>query len=130
MNPTRTEIEQFIRWLAPQFGLDAELHLRQCHAESNFNQAAISPCGAVGLMQLMPATAAELKVDPKDWRQNVTGALKYMARLKAKYGEYPKALAAYNWGGGHLDKCIAAHGDKWREHLPAETSAYLLKILT
>jgi len=129
MTPTREDVENFIRWLAPQLGLDSDLHLRQCQAESGFNQAAISPCGAIGLMQLMPKTAESLKVDPKDWRQNVNGGLKYMASLKKKYGEYPKALAAYNWGPGNLDKCLTAHGSDWRAFLPTETKNYLNKIL-
>lgn len=127
--PTREEVEAFIRWLAPQFGLDPELHLRQCQTESGFNQAAVSSCGAIGLMQLMPATAAELKVDPRIWRENVTGGLRYMQRLRVRYGEYDKALAAYNWGGGHLDRLLTTNATDWREHLPAETKNYLTKIL-
>ena len=59
----------------------------------------------------------------------VNGGLKYMASLKKKYGEYPRALAAYNWGPGNLDRCLTVHGSDWRTFLPTETKNYLNKIL-
>ena len=130
MDPTKPEVEAFIRWLAPQFGLNVETQLRQCQAESGFNQAAISPCNAIGLMQLLPDTAKDLGVDPKKWRENVTGGLRYMKQLRARYaGDYARALAGYNWGMGHLDKCLTVHGERWRDFLPTETKNYLNKIL-
>jgi soluble lytic murein transglycosylase-like protein len=129
MNPTRAEIEALIRILAPGHGLDPEAAIRQCEAESSFSQAARSGCGAIGLFQLMPATAASLKVNPSDWRENIAGGLKYMGLLKHQYGSLAKALAAYNWGPGHLNQLLAAHPDEWREHLPDETARYLTRIL-
>lgn len=127
--PNRRAIEAFIYWVAPQHNLDVGILTRQCEAESSFDPEAKSHCGALGLYQLMPATAAELKVDPLDWRQNATGAMRYMARLLKQFGSYDKALAAYNWGMGNLAKLLAAHPDDWREHLPNETQNYLKRIL-
>ena len=127
--PTKEEVTDLVRWLAPQFGLSPDLIIRQCNAESAFHQAAVSPCGALGLMQLMPATAKELGVDPKKWRENITGAMRYMQRLTKKYGDCGKALAAYNWGPGHLDKLLTTNPKDWSDHLPKETKNYLIKIL-
>lgn len=131
MNPTRPEIEQHIRDIAHVYGLPELYALKQCEVESSFDVNAVSPCNALGLFQLLPATAAELGVDPHDWKQNVKGGLKYMSQLWRLYkGDYAKALAAYNWGMGNLAKCIAKHGAAWREHLPAETQGYLKRILS
>jgi soluble lytic murein transglycosylase-like protein len=127
--PTRAEVEQLIRELAPGSRVPPNLLIRQCEAESCFNQAAKSPCGALGLFQLMPATAVWLKVDPLDWRANVRGGVTYMGRLYHQYGDYAKAFAAYNWGPGHLNRLLVAHPSAWREHLPTETRRYLARIL-
>jgi soluble lytic murein transglycosylase-like protein len=118
-----------IRWLAPQFGLDCDTAIKQCQAESSMNQEAKSGCGARGLMQLMPDTAKELGVDPTRWQDNIHGGLKYMKRLKAQFGSIDKALAAYNWGPGHLSKLLSEHPGDWRAHLPLETQNYLTKII-
>lgn len=128
--PTRPQVEALIRATAPALGLDADLSIRQCAAESGFRADAVSSCGARGLFQLMPATAKELGVDLSRWQSNVYGGLKYMAWLVAHYGgDAAKAYAAYNWGVGRLDKLLAREPDGWREHLPAETRGYLKKII-
>jgi soluble lytic murein transglycosylase-like protein len=129
MTPTRPEIESLIRALAPGHSLEPDVAIRQCEAESSFDPTAKSSCGALGLFQLMPATAAWLKVDPLDWRANVAGGLRYMGMLQHQYGSFAKALAAYNWGPGHLNKLLAEHPADWRAHLPAETAHYLTRIL-
>ncbi len=73
-------------------------------AESGLRQDAVSHKGAIGIMQLMPATAADLGVDPRDPKQNTEAGAKYLADLLTKYdGDVAKALAAYNAGPGAVD---------------------------
>ncbi len=75
-------------------------------AESNFDAEAVSRCGAQGIMQLMPATAASLGVaDSFDARQNIMGGAKYISGLLDKYdGNASLALAAYNAGSNNVAK--------------------------
>lgn len=67
-------------------------------AESSYNPTAISPKGAYGLGQLMPATARELGVDPRDISQNLDGAARYLLAQLAEFSSVDLALAAYNAG--------------------------------
>lgn len=68
-------------------------------AESRFRQNAVSPKGAIGVMQLMPGTAAELGVDPQNPEQNVRGGALYLRRMLEEFGgDIELALAAYNAG--------------------------------
>jgi soluble lytic murein transglycosylase-like protein len=95
-------------------------------AESGFQANALSPKGAIGLMQLMPETARELGVDPRDPHQNAEGGAQYLRALLAKYEGEPDqvllALAAYNAGPGAVDRY---HGvPPWRE-----TREYILRVL-
>jgi soluble lytic murein transglycosylase-like protein len=95
-------------------------------AESGFQPDAVSPKGAVGLMQLMPETARELGVDPRDPHQNANGGAQYLRELLARYESDPDqvllALAAYNAGPGAVDRY---HGvPPYRE-----TREYILRVL-
>jgi soluble lytic murein transglycosylase-like protein len=108
--------------------------------ESGGKQEAVSPKGATGLMQLMPGTAKELGVDPKDPQENVEGGSKYLQRMINKYGSKELALAAYNWGPGNIDRAIKkvkAAGKKvtWQSVLdevkvPKETRNYVSKVIS
>jgi len=77
-------------------------------AESNFDCNALSDKGAVGLMQLMPATAAEYGADPEVPEQNVRAAAGYLRTLLNRYGKnrdcLRRTIAAYNAGPGNVDK--------------------------
>jgi cell wall-associated NlpC family hydrolase len=73
-------------------------------AESDYQPDAVSSAGAVGLMQLMPATASALGVDPTNPSQSIDGAARLLQGELAKYGSVPLALAAYNAGGPAVDK--------------------------
>ena len=83
---------------AQKYGIDPDLFVRQIQAESAFRPDAVSPAGAIGLGQLMPATARELGVDPRDPVQNLEGAARYMKQQLDAFKDPALALAAYNAG--------------------------------
>lgn len=119
------EIEQQIRAEADRQGLGkySDLFVRQAKQESGFNPYATSKAGAGGIFQHMPATAQELGIDPYDTTQSIQGGIKYMGQLLNRYqGDPTKALAAYNWGMGNLDR-------QGLQAAPAETQNYLKNIL-
>jgi soluble lytic murein transglycosylase-like protein len=73
--------------------------------ESAMKQSAVSPKGAIGVMQLMPATAKALDADPHDTEQNIDAGTRLLKELLIKYdGDVVKALAAYNAGPGAVDR--------------------------
>jgi len=84
--------------LAKEYGLPENIFLSLIHQESRFDANALSPAGAIGLAQLMPGTASEMGVDPRDWKQNLDGGARYLAQQYKAFGEWPLALAAYNAG--------------------------------
>lgn len=87
------------------FGVDAALVLAVIRAESSFNHAAVSPAGAQGAMQVMPATQIALGlVDPFDPRANVYAGTQYLRELLQRFGSPELALAAYNAGPGAVGK--------------------------
>ena len=90
--------------VAMEQGVDPELLLRMMHQESRGNQNAVSPAGALGLMQLMPGTARGLGVDPLNARENVTGGARYLREQLDRFGTVPLALAAYNAGPGSVSR--------------------------
>ena len=90
---------------ADRYGLPRALVRSVMAAESGFQPLALSPKGAIGLMQLMPATAQDLGADPHDPAQNVDAGTRYLRDLLEKYNYGLRhALAAYNAGPGAVDK--------------------------
>lgn len=92
--------------LAKQYSIDPSWVRAIIHAESNFNPRAVSPKGAQGLMQLMPATARRFGVSSSfDPAQNLSGGVQYLAwLLKRFHGDHMLATAAYNAGEGAVDR--------------------------
>lgn len=116
--------EAYIRDSALREGVSLDLVREMIRHESGFNPCAVSPKGAMGLMQLMPDTASALGVsDPFNPRENIDGGVRLMRRLLDKYQGRPDlALAAYNAGEGAVD---TANG------IPnfAETKEYVAEIM-
>jgi len=120
---SQQEIHRAIRWYAKKYRLDPPLLRAVIKAESDFHQHAVSRKGAVGLMQLTPATAATLRVsDVYDPIQNIRGGAKQLRHLLNLYqGNLLLALAAYNAGVHRV-----------KDHkVPRirETRAYVRKVL-
>ncbi len=103
-----------------KYGVAASLLAAVAHQESGFNPSAVSPAGAKGLMQLMPATARGLGVDPLDPAQAVDGAARMLRSLTNEFGSTQLALAAYNAGPGavHRYHGIPPYGETQR-YVPA-----------
>ena len=93
-------VDESITRAAQQHGLDPSLLRAVAWQESRGNNAAVSDKGALGIMQLMPGTAAALGVDPRDPEANINGGAAYLALQMAKFGNVELALAAYNAGPG------------------------------
>ncbi len=115
--------EHEIAVAAREYGVDPALVRAVIHAESAFNESAVSPAGAQGLMQLMPATARELGVDDAmSATDNIRGGVHYLARMLQRFGgDITLATAAYNAGPG----AVGRHGG-----IPpyAETKAYVNRV--
>lgn len=102
--------------------VDAGLLRAVAWTESRGRVDALSNKGAIGVMQLMPATAAELGVDPRDAASNIAGGAAYLARQISRFGSVPLALAAYNAGPGAVLR--------WGGIPPyAETQGYVAQVL-
>lgn len=85
---------------ATQHGIPLGLFLRLIEQESAWNAQAVSSKGALGLAQLMPQTASELRVDPNDPMENLQGGARYLRAQFDAFGDWQIALAAYNAGPG------------------------------
>jgi len=117
------DIKTLIHSTSNKYGVPESLVNAIVKTESDFNPNDRSPVGAMGLMQLMPATAKDLHVsDPFDPAQNLDGGVRYIRTLLTRYdGNLVKALAAYNWGMGNVER-------KHLDHMPPETRNYISKI--
>lgn len=120
----RSEMEELVTRYASAYDIDPDLIRAVITHESSWRPQVRSPAGAVGLMQLMPATAEMLGVDPLDPAQNIEGGVRYLAGLLAMFGgDLDTALVAYNAG--------PAYARKWRQGdtvLYGETRDYLHRV--
>jgi len=89
---------------AKRHGVDLALVLAVIGVESGYRQGLVSRAGARGLMQLMPATADDLEVDPDDAKQNIEGGTRYLAWLLKHFDDDRLAVAAYNAGPGRVKR--------------------------
>ena len=126
--------EDRIRAEALRQGIDPDLAVRMFVTESGGKKDAVSPKGAAGLGQLMIPAAKEMGLTPAerfDPDKNIPASIGYLKKQLVKYdGDTEKALAAYNWGPGSLDKHLAKNQGKLNKTgLPKETADYLTKIL-
>lgn len=114
---------------AQRFGITQNWIWAVMRVESGGKTRAVSPKGAMGLMQIMPATWTKMTAryrlggDPFDMRANVHAGAAYLREMFDRYGDLGAALAAYNAGPGRADDW------RWRGRpLPAETTAYVARI--
>lgn len=108
---SQQQVQAQIVSIANQYGVDPNLALAVAKQESGYQQygasggTLTSRAGALGVMQLMPATAAGLGVDPNDQTGNITGGVKLLSQLLSQFnGNVPNALAAYNAGPDAVQK--------------------------
>ena len=102
--PTDQRLIEWTHYYASGFGLDPLFVQAVIQAESAYCPTAVSHAGAIGLGQLMPATAAGLGVNPHDPLQNIWGTSSYLRQKYLEFEDWTLALAAYNAGSGNVRK--------------------------
>lgn len=119
-----TDYENIFQRASKEYDVPVSLLKAVAKAESGFNANAVSSCGAQGIMQLMPGTAAALGVSNAfDPEQNIMGGAKYIKQMLTRYnGDVTLALAAYNAGAGNVKKYGGIPPFK-------ETQNYITKVL-
>ncbi len=119
----KTKYDEYFKEAAAKYNVSESLLKAMAKAESNFNADAKSSAGAMGVMQLMPATAQSLGVDdPFDPRQNIMGGAKCISqKLKEFNGNVRLSLAAYNAGSGAVKRYGA---------VPSYCRSYVNKVLS
>jgi hypothetical protein len=113
------DLRAVARAKAKKYGLDPGVFERQIQQESGFNPKIRSPAGALGIAQIMPATARGWGVNPLNPSQALDAAARNMARYVQQFGSYEKALRAYNAGPGNVERSKSF----------AETNNYVRTIL-
>lgn len=136
--------DEIVRAQAREAGIPESMLVAMAEVESNFDPLAISPAGAVGVLQVMPNQAGrevyrlrgltgvpdrDRLMDPE---YNAAIAAEYIRYLTNYFGATsvnPEiVVAAFNAGPTRVKGCIRQHGQNWRQCLPTETRSYLLKV--
>jgi soluble lytic murein transglycosylase len=131
--------DSLIHHYAAQRSVPWTLIKAQIRQESRFDPEAVSPRGAVGLMQFMKPTWEDAKrftplpndADRRNPEHSIAAGCAYMRWILdqlAVQGDMTKALVAYNYGIGNLRRLLAAYGALWQTHLPAEPLNYFQRI--
>lgn len=88
-----------------------------------------SKAGAIGIGQFMPKTAKQFGIDPTNAEQSIVASGEYLTQLQKKYGNWPDALRAYNWGPGNLDAYLKYGKGAKGQVIPDETKNYPGQVL-
>ncbi len=129
LSATVNPYAEYVTQAAQRFGIPENWIWAVMRVESRGNPRAVSPAGAMGLMQIMPVTWAmltarfSLGADPYEPRANVHAGAAYLRLMWDRYGNVSAMLAAYNAGPGRADAWLAR-----QRGLPAETIAYVTRI--
>lgn len=127
-----SQYDDYIEETAARYNVDPVLVQAIMKAESNFDSTAVSRAGAMGLMQLMPATAESVGVsDAFDPMQNIDGGVRVLASMLLRWdGDVKMALASYNCGAGGVSRRGISDLDDPEQYakLPSETQGYIKRI--
>ncbi len=118
------DAKEVIERAAKRHRVPPALAIAVAHTESRMTPHRVSHAGAMGIMQLMPDTASQLRVsDPFDTEENIDGGVRYLGELWRRYrGDCARVVAAYNAGPGSVPRTGSFE-------VPAETSVYVRKVL-
>lgn len=111
-------------------GVSPELLTAVSWEESRFNPTIVSPAGAIGAYQFMPATAKHYGIDPTNPTQSRAAAEKYLRSLEKRFGSTELALTAYNWGEGNVEAWLKTGKGAKGQNMPLETQRYADKVLS
>lgn len=129
-SPAGDPVAAHVAEAALRFGIPEHWIRAVLHAESAGDRTAVSSAGAMGLMQIMPETWAELRIqhrlgdDPFEPRDNILAGAAYLREMFDRYGNIGAMLAAYNAGPARYDEFLAG-----TRELPAETRAYVATLI-
>ena len=127
---TRTELEALADEAADLYGIPRAGLRAQVARESSWNPIAVGAAGEIGLLQLLPAAIADtgLSGDPFDPWTNLRMGARYLQMQFQRFGSWPLALAAYNGGGGNVNRSVRERGDAWLSGMSSGARAYVAAL--